>query len=129
MTLQEFGQKIKQWGDIPDISVRNFIPAFVLLLATMGYFAFRVVDVEAKRVHMLRIVGVPMEGDLTQEKGSMVAANEGKGAYVASRGGKAYHLPWCPGAIKIKEANKIWFGTKEEAEKAGYHAAGNCEDM
>jgi methylphosphotriester-DNA--protein-cysteine methyltransferase len=52
-----------------------------------------------------------------------------KGSFVASKSGKAYHLPWCSGAKRIKEENKIWFQTKEEAEKAGYHPAGNCEGL
>lgn len=49
--------------------------------------------------------------------------------YVASKSGTAYHLPWCPGAQKIKEENKIWFQTKEEAESRGYKPAGNCEGL
>jgi len=52
-----------------------------------------------------------------------------KGKYVGSKSGKAYHFPWCAGALKIKEGNKIWFQTKEEAEKAGYKPAGNCEGL
>lgn len=39
---------------------------------------------------------------------------------------KKYHFSWCPSAKKIKEENKIWFGTEEEAQKAGYTLAGNC---
>lgn len=61
------------------------------------------------------------------EEASVSAAVEGK--YVASKSGAAYHYPWCQGALKIKEANKIWFQTKEEAEKAGYKPAGNCEGL
>lgn len=49
--------------------------------------------------------------------------------FVASKNGTAYHYPWCPGALKIKEENKIWFQTKEEAEKRGYRPAGNCEGL
>ena len=55
------------------------------------------------------------------------AITEGK--YVASRKGTSYHYPWCPGAKQIKEENKIYFNTKEEAEKAGYKPAGNCEGL
>ncbi len=40
---------------------------------------------------------------------------------------KKYHFTWCPGAKKIKEANKIWFETKALAQKAGYTLAGNCQ--
>jgi len=39
---------------------------------------------------------------------------------------KKYHFTWCPGAKKIKEANKLWFSTEADAQKAGYTIAGNC---
>lgn len=51
------------------------------------------------------------------------------GTYVASKTGSAYHFPWCSGAKRIKEENKIYFDTKEAAEKAGYHPAGNCKGL
>lgn len=51
------------------------------------------------------------------------------GRYVASQNGAVYHFPWCSGAQRIKEENKVWFLTKEEAEKLGYRAAGNCEGL
>lgn len=52
-----------------------------------------------------------------------------EGGYVASKSGKKYHLPWCPGVKQIKEENKIWFKTKEEAERAGYGPASNCKGI
>lgn len=52
-----------------------------------------------------------------------------KGKYVASKFGTSYHYPWCQGALKIKEGNKLWFETKEEVEQAGYKPAGNCEGL
>lgn len=52
-----------------------------------------------------------------------------QGKYVASKSGTAYHYPWCSGAQRIKEENKIWFDTKEEAEKKGYKPAGNCSGL
>ena len=39
---------------------------------------------------------------------------------------KKYHYTWCASAGKIKETNKLWFNSAEEAEKAGYTLAGNC---
>jgi len=50
-------------------------------------------------------------------------------SFVASKNGTKYHYPWCPGAQSIKEENKIWFSTKEEAEKAGYQPASNCKGL
>lgn len=49
--------------------------------------------------------------------------------YVASKSGKAYHLPHCSGAKSISEANKITFATKAEAEAAGYRPAANCKGI
>ena len=51
------------------------------------------------------------------------------GKYGASKSGTKYHLPWCAGAKSIKEENKIWFDTKDEAEKAGYTPAANCKGI
>ena len=52
-----------------------------------------------------------------------------EGAYVASKSGTKYHLPWCGSAKSIKEENKIWFDTKEAAEAAGYTPASNCKGI
>ena len=57
-----------------------------------------------------------------------VASHEDK-LFVASKSGTKYHYPWCPGALNIKEENKIWFSTNEEAEKAGYTPASNCKGL
>ncbi len=51
------------------------------------------------------------------------------GQVVASRTGKAYHFPWCPGATSMKDTNKIWFKDEEAARLAGYTPAGNCEGL
>ena len=61
-----------------------------------------------------------------------VNKNDGSGEeklFVASKNGKKYHYPWCSGAQRINEENKIWFNTKEEAEKAGYTPASNCKGL
>jgi hypothetical protein len=41
---------------------------------------------------------------------------------------KKYHYSWCPGASQIKEANRIWFPTAQDAQRAGYSLAGNCSE-
>lgn len=66
---------------------------------------------------------------LGRETGGAAIISSTKGKYAASKSGTAYHYPWCPGAQKIKEENKIWFQTKEEAESKGYKPARNCEGL
>lgn len=58
-----------------------------------------------------------------------VAEPVGVGKYVASKSGTKYHLPTCSGAKRIKEENKVWFQTKEEAQAAGYEPAANCKGL
>lgn len=58
-----------------------------------------------------------------------VAAPATTGTYVGSKGGTKYHLPTCSGAKRIKEENKVWFSTKEEAMAAGYTPAANCPGL
>ena len=48
---------------------------------------------------------------------------------VASVNGAKYHLPWCSGATRIKEKNKIWFADEKEARAAGYTPAENCKGL
>jgi hypothetical protein len=51
------------------------------------------------------------------------------GAVIASKNGAKYHYPWCAGAQSIKEENKIYFSSTEEARKAGYTPASNCKGL
>jgi hypothetical protein len=44
------------------------------------------------------------------------------GKLVASKFGNTYHAPKCEWANNIKKANRIWFVSKEEAEKKQYKA-------
>lgn len=49
-----------------------------------------------------------------------------KKQYVASKNGSKYHLLTCPGASQIKEENKVYFNTPEQARAQGYTPAANC---
>ena len=51
------------------------------------------------------------------------------GTLVGSKNGTKYHYPWCSGAQRIKEENKIWFASVEEAKRAGYTPAANCPGL
>ena len=52
-----------------------------------------------------------------------------KGKYVASKSGSKYYLPDCSGVKRIKEENKVWFGSVEEAKAEGYEPAKNCKGL
>ncbi|MBX4181566.1 hypothetical protein KW807_01740 [Candidatus Parcubacteria bacterium] len=48
------------------------------------------------------------------------------GEVVASKNGSKYHYPYCSGAKRILEANKLTFPSAQAAEASGYTLAANC---
>lgn len=62
------------------------------------------------------------------EPQSEIELKEG-GFVVGSKTSDKYHYPWCSGAKRIKEENKIYFASIEEARAAGYFPAGNCKGL
>lgn len=86
------------------------------------------------RVTPIRIIGpadssqqASLAGSLDLAASSKVRATIGK--YVASKSGTRYYLPNCAGVSRIKEENKVWFATKEEAESRGLLPAANCKGI
>ncbi len=47
--------------------------------------------------------------------------------YVASRNGTKYYKTTCSGADNIKEENKIYFVSEEEAMSSGYERSSTCK--
>jgi len=60
--------------------------------------------------------GFPSEREMIPEK-----------RFVASKSGTKYYPLDCGGAKRIKEENKIWFASREEAEKFGYTLSLTCK--
>jgi hypothetical protein len=45
-----------------------------------------------------------------------------------SSASKKYHHAWCSSGLRIKEENRVWFPTADDAIAAGYSLAGNCRE-
>ena len=50
-----------------------------------------------------------------------------KGKYVASKNGKLYYTLSCAGVKRIKEENKVYFDTAQDAEKIGLTRSASCK--
>jgi hypothetical protein len=61
--------------------------------------------------------------------GSAVDSDKATKGYIASKNGTKYHRIDCPGARTIKESNKVYFASEDEARKAGYAPASNCPGL
>jgi len=135
MSIREILGKIKGYLEID----RVFYALILILLcaASFGLGRLSVVgDVGGPPIQKMTPrtssqVGSPAAAQYIPEKATSTSVTpsketSGEGAYVGSKNGTKYHLPWCSGAQRIKEENKVWFTDKESAEKAGYTPAGNC---
>lgn len=94
----------------------------IIFLVALASFGLGRLSIQAEERGKLQIVYPE------RQSASAIDATRG-GRYVASLSGSKYHLPTCPGAQRMKEENKIWFDTKEDAETAGYEPAANCDGI
>ncbi len=146
MTIHELREKINPIAEL--VNSREFYTILLILLVGFGSFGLG-------RLSKLRESHVPIKveqafsaaalypppfqgGDKgvvvtlpqsSPSKGEEVLSLARGGKIVASKGGTKYHFPWCQGAQRISDANKIWFNSVEEARKAGYTPASNCKGL
>jgi hypothetical protein len=124
-----------------------FSAVAIIMSAGTAFFLGRITHIEAARppvvirqfpavTEPIKVprVSAPTPVSATATAGKAQQGSQGsppapKGLFVASKTGKKYQLPTCLGAKNIAEAKKIWFASKEEAEKAGYTPAANCNGM
>lgn len=139
MTIQEIRQKCKAV-----LQNREFLTAAIIILIGTASFGLGRLSVYEERKVPITIEYPNEDG---REEGSAASPSSAvksaaskqtaavgmaepiSGGYVASKNGTKYYLPWCGGVSRIKEENKVWFATKEEAEKAGYTPAANCKGI
>lgn len=114
-----------------------FVAVIIFLVGMAGFGLGRLsvlwipkepITIENKRLET-RDQRLDKENRKEKEVVDQAALVGGLGQLVGSKNGTSYHFPWCPGAQKIKEENKIVFQTREEAESMGYKPAGNCPGL
>ncbi|MBI2100907.1 MAG: hypothetical protein HYT47_02725 [Candidatus Vogelbacteria bacterium] len=102
-------------------------PVNFLLLAVLSFGLGRWTKIEEVK-EPVRIEQVNL---MAQTNQSIPDNQENKtgGQVVGSKNGSKYHYPWCSGAERIKEENKIWFFSAAAAKRAGYAPAANCPGL
>jgi hypothetical protein len=153
MSIKDISKKIKPYWEIwllPRISLIRenlnprediFIVLVIILVGLAGFGLGKISALEKSRgivdiqpvnwplASSTRPTSLPTSVVVPQSAAAMVASEKAVGFLVASKGGKKYHFPWCAGAAQIAEKNKIWFDSYEEAQRAGYSAATNCQGL
>ncbi|MBI4118398.1 MAG: hypothetical protein HY455_02620 [Parcubacteria group bacterium] len=102
-----------------------FIIALIILVGFGGFGLGRLsTDKEAREsIQIEQNTSLGALGSVNDLGGAIL------GQVVASRNGGKYHFPWCSGAARITETNKVWFQNEEDAQKAGYTPASNCPGL
>lgn len=115
-----------------------FIGLLVLLVAILSFSLGRLSKLEESKVpvsieqvnNLSAVSASPFVNNKAGASLDPAQASSGQTLpYVASKNSTKYHRVDCAGAKSIKEANKIWFQTVEEARQAGLTPAGNCPGL
>ncbi|MBU0615445.1 MAG: hypothetical protein KJ601_05100 [Nanoarchaeota archaeon] len=97
---------------------------FVFLILTLNILLFRYHGRKSMGILLLSTLGLLMAlGHIKKKEPEFVENVKEEftpGKYLASKSGKTYHAPKCDWALKIKEANRVWLETDDEAKKKGY---------
>jgi cell division protein FtsL len=134
VTIHDLFIKFKDFTQKTDVLLSVLIVVVALMSFTLGRISVRESNIVSE--NSTQISNVVQSYTLQEKDESKEEISEESdplrlenAMYVASKNGTKYHLPWCGGAKQIKEENKVFFKTKEEAEKAGYTPASNCKGI
>lgn len=119
--IKKIIDKVKGVAESPGLYLSLLISTSLLL--GFGLFQLAVIEEARQPVYIQDI-----SAEMNSLAGEAALIPPG-GLYVGSRTSDKYHLPWCSGALRMKEENKVWFSSKEEAEARGYSPASNCRGI
>lgn len=122
MSIEDIGQKIKR---VVNIAIQRDIFT-VIIIISVSFASFGLGRLSVRGLDTPVIIE---NESFVIESVSGSTEVKASGLLVASKNSTKYHFPWCSGAQRISEKNKIWFDSKEEAEKAGYTPASNCKGL
>ncbi len=112
--------------------VQDFGTALIIVAVGVGGFALGRLSLRATPPPPLEVARAPWAEAVSAASSAPAVEEMGgstrvpAGRVVGSVNGSVYHLPWCAGAARIKEENRRWFASAEEAKRAGYRPAANC---
>lgn len=94
----------------------------IIIVFSIGYFTANLVNFQKPPITVEKLT------DNTYFTGENEKLQPPKdGSVVASIHSDKFHFERCSSASRIKEENKIYFASAEEAIQAGFTLAGNCK--
>lgn len=157
MTVQELVAKIKLWREqlAENENTARYYTAAVIILVGLSAFGLgrlsaiddtrEPVSIEespattqpASAASAVAVDSPLSKGVLPSPAGGMSPGGPARttevvqsgGKLVASKSGTKYYFPWCGGAARIADANKVWFNSESEARAKGFEPAANCKGL
>jgi len=105
-----------------------FLAAIIILVSFASFGLGRLSKIREEKTP-ITIENITNTSAEAGESVAKKAAYQKTGGIVASKNGSKYHFPWCSGALRIKDSNKVWFSSTKEARSAGYTPAKNCKGL
>lgn len=134
--LQDFIRKGKMYRE-------EVLLSFIVFLVALGSFGLgrlsvseqrepiRIIEPQEKESMSTSVSASPSPRVSPQTQTAAVSAVMTKQSeeVIASKNGSVYHFPWCAGAQKMKEENKVIYASAVEAKAAGLRPAANCPGL
>ena len=128
MSITNFPKYCKsRMGFLSHKSFQYYLQGIILtavctLLVTESFYISFIMDYYYNTAHTITIEKswlVPREDGQNELKSDL--------KIVASKSGKRYYFLHCSGVKRIKEVNKIYFKSENDAKKRGLTLASNCD--
>jgi len=138
MSIKDFTEKIKLFfSDIKDraysrdkgLKIKDdlYIVIIILLVGTASFGLGKLSSYEKGKTPISILnTKEAMYATVLENTSKTNQPAQTSGEVVASKSGTKYYYPWCTGVSKIKEDNKVWFKSIEDARLAGLTPASNC---
>jgi hypothetical protein len=130
-------EKIKSFIEFVDR--KDIVTALIIILVAFSSFGLgRLSKIEENRENISIIyppnyeqmltanVSQSLNGDIKKGSGNNFNLDSNK-TILASKNGTKYYFTWCSGVSRIKEENKIWFATEQEAQMRGLAKSATCK--
>ncbi len=119
--MSNLADKIKQVKNKIKPFENDLIVVIIIILVTFTVFGlYKLAELRENKTP------ITIEKKTAIGEGNILNAEK---LFVASKNGTKYYYPWCSGVSRIKEENKVWFSTADEAKKAGFQPAANCKGL
>jgi hypothetical protein len=125
VSINHLMQKIKYF--IESNTGKDILTVLIIILVGLGSFGLGRLSKNAPN-NGLKVLYQGEEVSMEKPVSNIITTQKStvKGFFASSKGSKYYSLG-CSAGKTIKQENRVYFDTKEQAEKAGYALSTSCK--